>query len=98
MNIVTELQVPAPPSDNLGFYEHTVPTCVLSNPDNAQSADIKLGLYSEVEWASDSADSKLSNASSWGTKTLPGAGTFYFANHEDGNPTMGHLEPAQHDD
>lgn len=98
MNIVTELQVPAPPSDNLGFYEHTVPTCVLSNPDNAQSADIKLGLYSEVEWASDSADSKLSNASSWGTKTLPGAGTFYFANHEDGNPTIGHLEPPQPDD
>ena len=98
MNIVTELQVPAPPSDNLGFYEHTVPTCVLSNPDNAQSADIKLGLYSDVASASDSADAKLSNASSWGTKTLPGAGTFYFANHEDGDPTMGHLEPAQHDD
>ena len=98
MNIVTELQVAAPPSDNLGFYEHTVPTCVLSNPDNAQSADIKLGLYSDVAWASDSADVKLSNASSWGTKTLPGAGTFYFANHEDGDPTMGHLEPSQPDD
>ena len=95
MDIVIELQIPTPPSDNLGFYEHTVPTCVLSNPDEAQSADINLGIYSDTAWTSGLADSKLSDASSWGTKTLPGAGAFYFANHEDGNPTMGHLEPSQ---
>ena len=98
MDIVQTISIPIPPSTNLGFYEHTIPTCILSDPSNARAAEITLGSYSSLTWEAQLAAIELANAVSWGTKTLPGAGAFYFANHEDGNPTMGHLEPAQHDD
>lgn len=56
-----------------------------------------LGSYNNLTW-SDTSGMSDDTITDWGTKTLPGAGAFYFANHEDGNPTMGHLNPAQHDD
>lgn len=56
-----------------------------------------LGSYNNLTW-SDTSGMSDNTITDWGTKTLPGAGAFYFANHEDGNPTMGHLNPAQHDD
>ena len=56
-----------------------------------KEAAITLGSYDNLTWSATSgmADDTITE---WGTKTLPGAGPFYFANHEDGNPTIGHLD------
>lgn len=62
-----------------------------------KEAAIILGSYDNLTW-SDTSGMSDDTITDWGTKTLPGAGAFYFANHEDGNPTIGHLESAQHDD
>lgn len=62
-----------------------------------KEAAVVLGSYDNLTWraASGMSDDTITD---WGTKTLPGAGAFYFANHEDDYPTMGHINPAQHDD
>lgn len=62
-----------------------------------EDAEVPLGVYENLLWNPTDPLSE-SSVTTWGTKTLPGAGAFYFANHEDGNPTMGHLDPAQSDD
>lgn len=92
MNIVDVLTIPTPPSSNLGFYENTYPECILASPDAARQADIPLGNYSNLSWVSKAAPEELEDAITWGSKTLPGAGGFYYKNPEDNNPIMGHLD------
>lgn len=92
MNIVQTIQIPTPPEDNLGFYEKTNPTCVLTSPEATQEAAVPLGNYDNLTWAPGTTPTELEEATTWGSKTLPGAGPFYFANHEDGDPTIGHID------
>lgn len=98
MNIEYEVNIPTPPSSDLGFYEHTLPECVLTSTEFSQSTIVPGGLYNSLSWAADAAPPELDSAASWGTKTLPGAGPFYFANDSEDNPTIGHLNAVQHDD
>lgn len=83
-------------ADN-SFFEDTRSYLTNQGLEYGKEAEIVLGSYADLNWSSVPGLSDT-DITSWGTKTLPGAGAFYFANHEDGNPTMGHLNPAQHDD
>lgn len=91
MTIERIINIPPPPGDNLGFYEMTTPHCILSSTADTQESIIPLGVYSDLIWETGIPSSDIDNATTWGTKTLPGAGPFYFANHEDGVPDLGHL-------
>lgn len=95
MNIVQTINIPSPPSSDLGFYERTNPECVLTSTEDAREAEVFLGSYDGLTWNSANAPEELYQAESWGTKTLPGAGPFYFANHEDGEPTIGHIDNSE---
>ena len=57
-----------------------------------KEAAVILGSYDNLTWG-DTSGMSDGTIIDWGTKTLPGAGAFYFANHEDGYPTMGHIDP-----
>lgn len=92
MNIVNEVNIPTPPSSDLGFYEHTLPECVLTSTEVSQATTVPGGLYNSLSWSAGLAPSELDSAASWGTKTLPGAGPFYFANDVEDNPTLGHID------
>lgn len=98
VDFVRQVQLPDFVADGGSFYEHTNSSLVVSNLTQAAIAEIVLGDYSDIIWSSDDPEIDLTDIESWGTKTLPGAGAFYFANYEDGYPTIGHLNPAQHDD
>ena len=91
MTFIDTITIPSPPSANLGFYENTHPECILSSPSAAQLAEIPYGVYDSLSWNSETPAEQLEEATTWGTKTLPGAGPFYFANHADGNPTIGYI-------
>lgn len=93
MIIEKTLTLPDTPNENTSFYERTVPDLVLSSPTEAKKATVPYGVYDELNWQNDSVPAVLNEATTWGTKTLPGAGPFYFANHEDGTPTIGLIPP-----
>jgi len=95
MDFPTSVQVPSVPDNS--FFEDTDSTLHNEGTLTGKLAQVNLGVYNNLAW-SDTSGMSDDTITDWGTKTLPGAGAFYFANHEDGNPTMGHLEPAQHDD
>lgn len=97
MNIETILTLPETPNENTSFYERTTPDCVLSSPTEAKKATVPYGNYSDLTWTSESVPAVLDEATTWGTKTFPGAGPFYFANHEDGVPTLGLIPPPNND-
>lgn len=86
MIIEKTLILPDTPNENTSFYERTTPDLVLSSPTEATKATVPYGVYNELNWENDSVPAGLSEATTWGTKTLPGSGPFYFANfkHEDG--------------
>lgn len=94
MTFLDTITIPSPPDSNLGFYENTNPECILSSPTDAQLATIPYGVYDNLSWDSEEPSEQLADAVSWGTKTLPGAGPFFFANHSDGNPTIGYMGDA----
>lgn len=83
--------------DDNSFFEDVRSYLNNEGLQSGKEAAVILGSYDNLTW-SDISGMSDDTITDWGTKTLPGAGAFYFANHEDGNPTMGHLEPAQHDD
>lgn len=58
-----------------------------------KEAEVPYGVYDTLDWQNLPGLSE-DDIISWGTKTLPGAGAFYFANHESGNPSLGHLHAA----
>ena len=93
MTIETTLTLPTTPNENTSFYERTTPDLVLSSPTEAKKATVPYGVYDDLTWSADSVPAVLSEATKWGTKTLPGAGAFFFANHEDGTPTIGLIPP-----
>ena len=93
MTIETTLILPTTPNEKTSFYERTVPDLVLSSPTEAKKATVPDGNYDNLTWTSESVPAVLDEATTWGTKTLPGAGPFYFANHEDGVPTIGLIPP-----
>lgn len=95
MDFPISIQVPSV-SDN-SFFEDTSSTLHNKGIITGKLAQVTLGIYDNLTW-SDTSGMSDDTITDWGTKTLPGAGAFYFANHEDGNPTMGHLDPAQPDD
>ena len=95
MDFPTSIQVPSVPDNS--FFEDTDSTLHNEGITTGKLARVSLGVYNNLTW-SDTSGMSDDTITDWGTKTLPGAGAFYFANHGDGNPTMGHLEPAQHDD
>lgn len=98
MNIEQSLTIPnKPDTADSEVFQDVDSTLHVSSITEGKSAFVDYGQYSNLDWEQKNPPD-LGNPESWGTKTLPGAGAFYFANHEDGNPTMGHLEPAQHDD
>lgn len=94
MNIETILILPSTPDTRTSFYERTVPTCVVSSPTEAKKTTVPYGNYDDLTWTSESVPAVLDEATTWGTKTFPGAGPFYFANHEDGVPTIGKIPDA----
>jgi hypothetical protein len=98
MNIESILNPGTVSGESKNLYEDTTPNVTLSSTSSAKTTEIPLGVYSDLTWNSKEPAEEIADSESFGTKTLPGAGAFYFANHEDGNPTMGHLESAQHDD
>lgn len=93
MTIEQTLILPDSPNENTSFYERTVPDLVLSSPTEAKKATVPYGVYDSLSWQNDSVPAVLNEATTWGTKTLPGAGPFYYANHEDGTPTIGLIPP-----
>lgn len=95
MDFPTSIQIPPVPDNS--FFEDTDGSLHNEGTITGQLANVILGVYDNLTW-SDTSGISDDTITDWGTKTLPGAGAFYFANHEDGNPTMGHLNPAQHDD
>lgn len=93
MTIEQTIVLPTTPNTNTSVYERTTPDLVLSSPTEAKKATVPYGVYDNLSWQNDSVPAVLSEATTWGTKTLPGAGAFFFANHEDGTPTIGLLPP-----
>jgi len=93
-----QVQLPDFVTDDVKFYEHTDSELVVSNLAQAAKSEIFLGDYSDITWLASDPEIDTAEVESWGTKTLPGAGAFYFANHEDGYPTIEHINPAQPDD
>lgn len=94
MDIVKTLILPTTPDQNTSFYERTTPDCILSSPTESKKTTIPYGVYNDLTWTSESVPAVLDGATTWGTKTFLGAGPFYFANHEDGIPTIGLIPPA----
>ena len=93
MTIEATLTLPTTPNENTSFYERTTPDLVLSSPTEAKKATVPYGVYDDLTWSADSVPAVLDEATTWGTKTFPGAGAFFFANHEDGTPTLGLIPP-----
>ena len=89
MIIEQTIELPAV-ADN-SFFEDTRSYITNQGLEIGKEAEIALGSYADLNWSSTPGLSD-EDVISWGTKTLPGAGPFYFANHEDGNPTIGHLD------
>lgn len=94
MYIERTLIIPTDFDENASFYERTTPDCVYSNTEQAKKTTVPYGNYDSLTWTSESVPSVLEDATTWGTKSFPGVGPFYFANHEDGTPTIGQLPPA----
>ena len=63
-------------------------------PEIQKTAEVPYGRYDSLDWQDADVPEQIEGAVNFGLKTLPGAGPFYFANHEDGNPTIGHLDPT----
>lgn len=61
------------------------------NTQESQSAPTPLSHYQELEWDVPKV-ADTNDVTSFGTKMLPGAGPFYFANHEDGSSEIGHID------
>jgi len=97
MNIEATLILPSTPNENTSFYERTTPDLILSSTTEAKKATVPYGVYDNITWASESVPAVLDEATKWGTKTLPGSGPFYYANHEDGTPTLGLIPPPNDD-
>lgn len=95
MDFPIAIQIPAVPNNS--FFEDTGSNLRNEGTITGQLAQVNLGVYDNLTW-SDTSGMADDTIIDWGTKTLPGAGAFYFANHEDGYPTIGHFNPAQHDD
>ena len=92
MNIERTLNPGTVSGESKNLYEDTTPNVTLSSISSAKTTEIPLGVYSDLTWNSKEPAEEIAGSESFGTKTLPGAGPFYFANHEDGNPTIGHLD------
>ena len=93
MNIENILNPGTVSGESKNLYEDTTPNVTLSSTSSARTTEIPLGVYSDLTWNSEEPAEEIAGSGSFGTKTLPGAGAFYFANHEDGYPTMGHIDP-----
>jgi hypothetical protein len=95
MNIEYVIDIPALADPKL--YESRSAILFEALPELAKSAEIILGAYQGLIWATGTGAPIIEDATTWGTKMLPGAGPFYFANTEEGTPTLAHLdipEPA----
>lgn len=90
MNFTT-LLVPALDSQTASMYETRASELSVENTQELNQAEIELGIYDNLVWDSASAHSVLDDAVSWGTKTLPGAGPFYFANYREADSVIDHL-------
>lgn len=95
MDFPTSIQIPPVPDNS--FFEDTDGGLHNEGTITGKLAQVNLGVYDNLTW-SDTSGMSDDTIIDWGTKTLPGAGAFYFANHEDGYPTMGHMNQAQPDD
>lgn len=58
--------------------------------NDSHSAETPLSDYTNLTWIDKEAEEN--DVVSFGTKMLPGAGPFYFANHEDGTSEIGHID------
>lgn len=86
--------LPTISATNVGFCEFTEPTLLLSNSSEAKVAAVDYGQYANLTWSNSSVPSHVGTSVSWGSKTLPGAGPFYYTNQPSGSPTLGHLEQS----
>lgn len=89
MDFITSIQVP-PVTDN-SLFEDIEGDLFNEGLEAGKVAEVSQGQYDNLTWQN-TEGLQDETATEWGTKTLPGAGPFYFANHEDGNPTIGHLD------
>ncbi len=87
----TTLLVPALDSQAASMYETRESELSVENMQELNRANIDLGIYDNLVWDSALAHSVLNDAVSWGTKTLPGAGPFYFANYSEADSVIDHL-------
>lgn len=95
--MIIEQTIDLPAVVDNSFFENVRSYLNNKGIEIGKEAAVVLGSYDNLTW-SDTTGMSDDTITDWGTKTLPGAGAFYFANHEDSNPTMGHLDSAQHDD
>lgn len=95
--MIIEQTVDLPAISDNSFFEDVRSYLNNEGLQAGKESAVILGSYNNLTW-SDTSGMSDNTITDWGTKTLPGAGAFYFANHEDGNPTIGHLEPSQPDD
>ena len=91
MTFEKTILIPQISSNNLSFYENREPEIVVENPNKAYRTDVPYGDYSGIYWEDKLPHEALSEVVSWGTKTLPGEGPFYFTNDAEGNPRLGLL-------
>ena len=91
MDFEQTILVPQLDSATASLYELRTPIIQVENTQESKSTKIELGVYDNLVWDSSSAHEVLEDADSWGTKTLPGAGPFYFANFEGEEPILDHL-------
>ena len=62
------------------------------NPPTAVATEVTLGQYSGLTWEASDAFSEATDIESFGVKTLPGAGSFFYANPADGNAIIQHVD------
>lgn len=89
------LQLPNIPLSQVAEYVNSILGAM--TVETQRTAEVPYGVYDNLDWQNTDVPTQIEDATTFGLKTLPGAGPFYFANHEDGNPTMGHINPAQPD-
>lgn len=87
------LQLPNIPLSKVAEYVDSVLGSM--TPETQKIAEVPYGRYDSLDWQNADVPAQIEGAVNFGLKTLPGAGPFYFANHEDGIPTIGHLDTTE---
>ena len=91
MQIEYVIEIPPGIRTNSSITQYVDGVLSQMNNDEAQDAPTPLSHWDELEWG-EIQHAAENDVVSFGTKMLPGAGPFYFANHADGKSEIGHID------